>query len=61
MFVELTINVLLPYKQKKKNKKMESHLFSGADMIKNDGVYSAYFLGFTSNGRYGLSVSSQKP
>ena len=30
---------------------------AGADMIADDGVYSGYFLNFTGNGRYGLSVS----
>eukprot|EP00057_Strongylocentrotus_purpuratus_P001796 XP_001201939.2 PREDICTED: calcium-activated chloride channel regulator 4A-like [Strongylocentrotus purpuratus] len=28
----------------------------GADLIAGDGIYSAYFLGFSSNGRYGVKV-----
>lgn len=29
---------------------------AGADIIKNDGIYSKYFIDFTGNGRYGLKV-----
>ncbi|XP_018411414.1 PREDICTED: epithelial chloride channel protein-like [Nanorana parkeri] len=29
---------------------------AGADIIKNDGIYSRYFIDFTGNGRYGLKV-----
>jgi hypothetical protein len=31
---------------------------TGADVLKDDGVYSAFFIGYTAAGRYGLSVSS---
>ncbi|CAH1246869.1 CLCA2 [Branchiostoma lanceolatum] len=31
-------------------------LFTGADIIKNDGVYSRYFFNVSANGRYGVSV-----
>ncbi|CAH1245746.1 CLCA1 [Branchiostoma lanceolatum] len=30
---------------------------TSADVTKNDGIYSRYFLGFTADGRYGVSVS----
>ena len=30
--------------------------YSGADLISGDGIYSAYFLDFSSNGRYGVKV-----
>ncbi|XP_078612941.1 calcium-activated chloride channel regulator 4A-like [Branchiostoma floridae x Branchiostoma japonicum] len=29
---------------------------AGADLTKNDGIYSRYFLGFTADGRYGVSI-----
>lgn len=30
--------------------------FTGADITKNDGIYSAYFLQFDNNGRYSIKV-----
>ncbi|XP_019630577.1 PREDICTED: calcium-activated chloride channel regulator 4A-like [Branchiostoma belcheri] len=30
---------------------------AGADVTKNDGIYSRYFLGFSADGRYGVSVT----
>ncbi|KAG2461518.1 CLCA1 regulator, partial [Polypterus senegalus] len=32
---------------------------AGADIIKNDGVYSGYFFKFSGNGRYSLKVKAQ--
>ncbi|KAI8482146.1 chloride channel [Branchiostoma belcheri] len=31
---------------------------AGADVTKNDGIYSRYFFRFTANGRYGFSVNA---
>ncbi|XP_078612819.1 calcium-activated chloride channel regulator 1-like [Branchiostoma floridae x Branchiostoma japonicum] len=30
---------------------------AGADVTRNDGIYSRYFLGFSADGRYGVSVT----
>ncbi|XP_053549660.1 calcium-activated chloride channel regulator 1-like [Bombina bombina] len=32
---------------------------AGADIVKNDGVYSRYFTAFTTNGRYNLKVQAE--
>eukprot|EP00057_Strongylocentrotus_purpuratus_P013797 XP_011668271.1 PREDICTED: calcium-activated chloride channel regulator 4A-like [Strongylocentrotus purpuratus] len=32
----------------------------GADLISGDGIYSAYFLDFSSNGRYGVKLESNQ-
>ncbi|XP_053549080.1 calcium-activated chloride channel regulator 1-like [Bombina bombina] len=32
---------------------------AGADIVKNDGVYSRYFTSFTGNGRYNLKVQAE--
>lgn len=31
-------------------------IYAGADIIKNDGIYSRYFFSFAANGRYSLKV-----
>lgn len=31
-------------------------IYTGADVIKNDGIYSRYFFSFAVNGRYSLKV-----
>lgn len=32
------------------------YIYTGADVIKNDGIYSRYFFSFAVNGRYSLKV-----
>lgn len=32
------------------------YIHTGADVIKNDGIYSRYFFSFAVNGRYSLKV-----
>lgn len=34
-------------------------MYSGADIVKHDGIYSRYFTSFKENGRYNIKVRVQ--